>query len=82
MEKRKSGVNWWYIVIALLLVAVIVLAIIPSLGSNIAEECLRGNNYACAYFEAQEEVNRAKQQLEAAKEILATAKADYQNSKK
>lgn len=79
MEKRKSGVNWWYIVIALLVVAVIVLAIIPS-GSTVAENCLRGNQYACAYFEAQENVDRAQEELQLAREIMATARAEYKNS--
>jgi hypothetical protein len=80
MEKRKSGVNWWYIVIALLVVTVIVLAIIPSMGSAVAEDCLRGNQYACVYFQAQENVYRAQEELRLAREALATARAEYKNS--
>lgn len=80
MEKKKSGANWFYVIIAVVLVGVIVLAITPSLGSNAAEDCLRGNQSACVYFQAQEEVDRIQQELDAAKEILATARAEYNNS--
>jgi hypothetical protein len=59
MEKKKSGVNWLFIfIIGVLVVAVVILAILPSLGSKAAEDCLRGDQSACAYFQAQEEVER------------------------
>lgn len=80
MEKKK-GVNWSLIIIVILVLAVIVLAIIPPIGSKAAEDCLRGNNSACVYFEAQEEVGRIEQELRVAKEALATARAEYNQSK-
>jgi len=81
MEK-KSGVNGLYIVVFILVVAVIVLAImLLSSGNNTAsKDCLRGNNFACVYFQAQERADEAKKELQAANEILSTAKAEYQNS--
>jgi len=79
--ERKPRVGIFYAVIVVLVIVVLILAIAPSASNQAAEDCLRGNNSACVYFQAQEEVGRAQQELDAAKEVLATARAEYKNTK-
>ena len=81
MENRKSSVNLIYVLVLIAIAAALAVALVPS-GSEAAEDCLRGNQSACAYFQAQEEVNRIQQELQSAKEVQITAQAEYQNSKK
>jgi hypothetical protein len=76
MEKKSGTV--FIIIVIVLVIAGLILAIMPS--DRAAEECLRGNNSACVYFQAQERVDKAKQELQAARAVLATAKAEYQES--
>ncbi len=81
MENKKSSVNLIYVLVLIAIAAALAVALAPS-GSEAAEDCLRGNQSACAYFQAQEEVNRIQQELQSAKEVQITAQAEYQNSKK
>jgi len=81
MENKKSSVNLIYVLVLIAIAAALAVALVPS-GSEAAEDCLRGNQSACAYFQAQEEVNRIQQELQSAKEVQITAQAEYQNSKK
>lgn len=67
------------------IVLVFIFMIMPIINNNqankIAAECLRGDSYACTYFNAQEEVNRIEDELTKAKVTLTEAKNAYENSK-
>lgn len=78
MEK-KSNVTGVLVCLLVFLFVAVLMTINVDTG---AENCLRGNVSACAYFEAREEVEKIQQQLDVAKENLATAKQQYQTSQK
>lgn len=68
------------LIVVLVLVVVAAVVFIPSWGENdkIATECLRGNETACALFQAQENVTAAENLLQEAKANLATARETYE----
>jgi peptidoglycan hydrolase CwlO-like protein len=77
MEKK-------YRVAIIVLVIVIIMLVIGMIWSsnskNPAADCLNGNQQACAYFNAQQEVDQLREQLSAAKASLREAKEVYKSS--
>lgn len=70
------------------LIVILVLAVLAAIvfiptwgeGDKIATECLRGNETACALFQAQENVTAAESLLQEAKTNLQIAREAYEAS--
>jgi flagellar basal body-associated protein FliL len=84
MEKGGDNVEKKNRVVIIVLVIVIIILVIGMIWSsnskNPAADCLNGNQQACAYFYAQEEVSRLREELNAAKASLGEARAAYKNN--
>jgi preprotein translocase subunit SecF len=83
MKKGGGGMEKKYrVAILVLLTAIVVLGyfLFSTRNNQVSTDCLRGNQAACAYFDAQEEVSRLREELNAAKTSLAEARVAYKSS--
>jgi len=76
--KKALWIGFVVIVIAVLYAGF--LALQENNNNKVAAECLRGNQTACAYFQAQENVTAVEIMLQEAKTNLATAREAYKAS--
>jgi len=73
----------WIAFIVIIVVAILYagfLALQENNNNKVAAECLRGNQTACAYFQAQENVTATEILLQEAKANLTTAREAYKAS--
>lgn len=73
----------WIAFIVIIVVAILYagfLALQENNNNKVAAECLRGNQTACTYFQAQENVTAVEIMLQEAKTNLTTAREAYKAS--
>ncbi|MBU1034077.1 hypothetical protein KKI22_04020 [Patescibacteria group bacterium] len=57
-----------WIAFAVIVLALVVFFGLKILSTKVSDECVRGNQSACVYFEAQEKASQAEKDLQIAKE--------------
>ena len=73
----------WIVLVVVIVIGLVYtgfLALQENNNNKVAAECLRGNQAACTYWQAQENVTAAENQLQEAKSSLQAAREAYKAS--